>query len=1083
MQILHAQQYNISRFTSKNGLAQNQCRSITTDSLGFLWIGTFEGGLSKYDGHQFDNYNKINELGSNFIFKVVAEKNNRIWLATENGIVSIFGKNTNYFLRNDSIKIKIEALAIDQNDKIWFGHPQLGVGFIINDQVTFPDISFKGDQEIIRIFCDYNNGIWFSTLKNGLYRYQNGNIKAIPLKHDALKNESVLSFNINRQQNYLIGSTNGLFELSSDLQNCTEVYPELNNRTITSIFKDSKERTWFATLNGSYFLQNNKLKWLSTNHGLTENIYDITEDFEGGIWFCSNKGIYRLNNNFLHTYNSNHGLSDDLVWSIAEDKFGKTWLSTASGLNVLDNQKIVIPKALPKNLKRWASPLLVDKDSNLLIGSVSSVYRYDGDHFREFKVNSVEEEIYFNGAFIRKNGDALFAGSQGISVLHQQQLHEFIPSDLLNNKKINTITEDKKGNVWIGTEGGGIFIVDNKITKEDNSLVIKQLRTEKGSLVTNIINVLYTDTDGNIWMGTSGNGLFKFPKGNFENPPVSFEDADLSSTNIYSIIQDDSKNIWVGTDQGLNKICILQNDFIKVKVYGEQEGFLPLEVCHNAVTKNANGSLWFGTVEGAVNINPNEDAYGYSLPRVSMDDIQVFFQEVDWNEFAEEVDSYTGLPLNSMAAIPNEENHLVFNFSAIGYNIPSKIRYQWKLDGLDREWTPPSTINEAIYPNIPPGKYDLKIKAINAAGLSSETPYSFQFEITKPFYQTKAFILFAIILCFALTYFNYKGRVKNLKKYQKRLELKVRQRTKEIEEQNEKMRAQSKKLSTAMKEIYKKNQELINANKNRIRSLAYASKIQNAVMFAKKDLHNALPSAFIFSQPKDLVCSDFYWTKEYEDYIFVILVDCTNHGVPGAFLSMIGFEYLSEIIDLMEVHDPAKILTELNLKISSALRQSNENELVDGMDVAICRINKKTNTVTFSGARRPLHYVENNELHVIKGNISGAGINLQNQEPEFTNVHINLQPDTTLFLFSDGYPNQFNKQGQKFKISNFKKLLLEITQIETELEKVTRLSLELNNWIEGYEQLDDVLVIGFNYYNTQIPSVKRKKRKVQKTSE
>ncbi|MEM1138133.1 MAG: SpoIIE family protein phosphatase, partial [Bacteroidota bacterium] len=514
--------------------------------------------------------------------------------------------------------------------------------------------------------------------------------------------------------------------------------------------------------------------------------------------------------------------------------------------------------------------------------------------------------------------------------------------------------------------------------------------------------------------------------------------------------------------------------------YGEQEGFTPMEVCHSAITKDNLGNLFFGTVAGAVAINTKEDVYTAELPHIQLDNIQLFFKNIYWNEYAEKIDNYSGLPISGTLTLSNDNNHMAFSFSSIGYTLPENIKYQWKLEGLDRDWTPPSSINEAIYPNIPPGKYALQLKVINAAGLSTGEPFTYHFSITKPFYQSRAFTFFAIIFTFVSAYFYYINRVNSFKRNQQRLEFKVRQRTKEIEEQNEKISGQSKKLSTVLKEIDEKNQALLKAHQEQQNSLAYARKIQHAIMYSEEKLKESLPQSFIFFQPKELVSSDFYWVKEYEDYIFIILVDCTGHGVPGAFLSMIGFEYLTEIIDIMHIHDPALILKELNTKISVALKQAQGKELVDGMDVAICRINKKANTFTFSGARRPLHYVQNNELHVIRGNFSGAGINLLEEEPVFENVHIGITPDTTLFLFSDGYPNQFNSKGEKFKISNFKKLLLKISMLSSSKEQVSVLRNSLEEWVGDNEQLDDVMVIGFRYYNSKLLK-KNTPRKVKNT--
>ena len=1060
-----AQQLNFSRFTSKDGLAQNHCRTITTDSLGYLWIGTLEGGVSRYDGHEFVNYNKKNDLSSNFIFQIESDKHNNVWLATENGIISIHGKKIKNYLAGDTVNLKIHTLMPDLENRIWFAHPDKGPGYIKDKEVFYPEIEFAGDKHIIHIFCDSQNRIWFCTERNGLFVYDHHQVKEVPLLHSRLRQEIVISFHENKDGTFLLGSSNGLYKLNRDLDRVIEWHPELSNKIVTSIYEDSKNRIWYGTLHGAYVQKNDTtLNFISKRNGLTDFVYDITEDFEGGIWFSTFRGVYRLNNFFFESFSTSDGLNDNLVWAVKPLDNNTLWVGTESGLNLIENNQIVNIPGIPKDLSFWASPIISDGEGNTLFGSESSVYSYNGKKFKKYpKENAIFKE-YYTSAIKRANGDIIFAGNNGISKLEDGKFEQLLASSVFQNYQINSVTEDHLKRLWVGTEGGGVFIWTPEETK--------RLYTGNKYLSNDVINVVYTDSKHNIWVGTSGNGLFKFHEAIDNQKPVSFEDLDLSSTNIYSIIEDDEGNIWAGTDQGLNKLYILQNDYIKVKTYGEREGFFPMEVCHNAINKDTEGNLWYGTVEGVMKINPHDDAFTNELPRIQLTDIQLFFKDVQWEEYNENLDEYTGLPLNQQLELSSEDNHLLFFFTGIGYTIPSKIKYQWRLEGLEKDWHPPSNNTEAIYPNIPPGKYTLEIKAINAAGLSSEESYSFTFSVTKPFYQTRAFMLISVILSITLAYFYYASRVNNLKRYQQRLESKVKQRTKEIEEQNEKIRAQSKRLTIALEEIDQKNQELVKAQMSQKNSLAYARKIQKAFMFSENKLKECLPNSLVFFQTKELVSSDFYWINEYEEHIFVVLVDCTGHGVPGAFLSMIGFEYLTEIIEMQQIHDPATILKELNNKIRLALHHSEGKELVDGMDVAVCRINKKVNTLTFSGARRPLHYVQGNELHVIKGHFSGAGINLQEDEPVFENVHICLHPDTKLFLFSDGYPNQFNKKGQKFKITRFKKLLLDISKLDCEKEQHKQLKESLDNWIEDVEQLDDVMVLGFNYYNDKIPEKK-----------
>jgi serine phosphatase RsbU (regulator of sigma subunit) len=265
-----------------------------------------------------------------------------------------------------------------------------------------------------------------------------------------------------------------------------------------------------------------------------------------------------------------------------------------------------------------------------------------------------------------------------------------------------------------------------------------------------------------------------------------------------------------------------------------------------------------------------------------------------------------------------------------------------------------------------------------------------------------------------------------------------------------------KQLNTTKKQkvvIEEKQQEISD-------SINYAKRIQDAMMTSSVYLKDTLPKSFIFFKPKDVVSGDFYWIyKDQEDNIFFTVADCTGHGVPGAFMSMIGTSLLNEIIIEKEIKDTDKILHEMRAQIIKSLGQEQEGAQKDGMDISLCKLNMKNKTVEFSGAHNSLVHVRDEELKTYRGDHQPVGLLLGDKKP-FTKHKVKLKKNDMLYIYSDGYQDQFGgEKGKKYMAAKFKNQLLKISK-ETEDQQLSLLDKEFSSWIKDYEQVDDVCVMG-----------------------
>ena len=294
----------------------------------------------------------------------------------------------------------------------------------------------------------------------------------------------------------------------------------------------------------------------------------------------------------------------------------------------------------------------------------------------------------------------------------------------------------------------------------------------------------------------------------------------------------------------------------------------------------------------------------------------------------------------------------------------------------------------------------------------------------------------------------------------------MKERTAEIIQQKEEIQAQADNLLQANNEITEKN-EILRKQKNEIEeknqhitsSIEYASRIQNAVLPPKELIRKHLPEYFILFKPRDIVSGDFYWLKQIGSHTVYAAADCTGHGVPGAFMSMLGISFLNEIVNKTRFDKPAEILGKLRKKVKSSLRQTGkDNESKDGMDIALCIIDNENMILEYAGAYNPAYIIRKGVLHELKATRNPIGIYLK--EKDFENHSFKLEKNDIIYTFSDGYVDQFGgEDNSKFKTKNFKKLLIEIYDKPMQEQKKILEGVFLK-WKGNTEQTDDIIIFG-----------------------
>jgi ligand-binding sensor domain-containing protein/serine phosphatase RsbU (regulator of sigma subunit) len=1038
---LFSQQYYFKKFGKKEGLPSINIKSLFQDVDGFIWVGMQQGGIARFDGKSFKLFTKDEGLVSNEITCITQDKDKQLWIASNQGVSCFDGRTfKNYTTKEGLRSNNVQQIFIDDKNKIWLATDN---GINVFDGKEFKSITKQEglkSENVFTITQDKKGNMWFGLSQSGIVKYEN----------DKLINYSG-----------------------------TEIY---NKRSFFSSFTDSEGNIWFGGTDEQGILKYNgkKFEQIKEFENLAlDQIGHITEDKQNNIWFATAHGAVKYNpkNKTYQQFEQNNGLSSNSVQTFCVDYEGNIWIGTfAGGVDLFKNQAIInytSNQGLPtnnintlhitRNKKVLAAPFSLGLYA--LNGKIAEPINTSNDITSENILaiaDNANNELWVgtekNGIFVYTITDNKFILKKHITTLKKSQLTATMK-----------ILFDSSGNTWIGTFGAGLFRIDKKGEEfhyaidsgfptenivtlyedkkheiwagtYDNGLVSCTRKgfpsyNETNGLLSNSVWAITADDDNNLYLGTEEYGLLRYDGKDFKNLTKS---NGLCSNFIESIVWDtQEKCLWAGTNKGINRIVVNKDFSISaIRFFGEEEGFNGMEVNNNAIEIDNNGTVWFAAINGLSCFNPIYDYQNSTAPKIKLTKIRLAYQDIDWRKMADSVDATYNLPFD--LKLNHNNNHLTFEFQAL---TTSNIAYSYKLEGAESEWSPPSTTNIANYSNITPGQtYTFMVKAKSSNGIESEIE-SFSFTIFPPWWQTWWFYTLVILVSLTSIYSIIKYRTAALAKEKKILEEKVEERTIDLLEANQ-------KLGLAFQEITD--------------SINYARIIQDAILPIDEEIKKELRDSFVIYKPRNVVSGDFYWFTKRQDKIYFAAVDCTGHGVPGAFMSMIGSSLLNEIISTEEEKNAGEILDRLQVAVRKALKQDRESiQSKDGMDLALVSIDYAQNKIEYAGAKRPLYMVEKNgELQELKADKQSIGGMQIEEQFKFTNHQIALNKGTRVYLFTDGFVDQFGGANQKkYSTKRLKEQIITI-QDKNIKEQGFILQQSITSWMGKEEQVDDILLIG-----------------------
>ncbi|HEX8514950.1 MAG TPA: two-component regulator propeller domain-containing protein [Bacteroidia bacterium] len=1041
----NAQLLNFKNYSIEDGLPQSQIIDLIQDNSGRMWFATNGGGVSCFDGLRFTNFSTRDGLSNNRVFSIFQYDKENIFIGTTKGL-SRFYNNKVYQFHDPQISEKsIYSFYRHSDGNCWIGTSS---GIYLYDGKTFKPFQRNdsiGSFQVWSIKQDKLGNTWIATMMNGVFCYDGKSMKHFTMKDGLtdLRNRDIL---INNGKVW-VTSYRGIHEYDpSKAYTGSQSFKIINEsqfyETVYKLFKDSLGNVWAGTAKGVMKITYGKIQTITKANGLCGNMVDaISQDREGNMWFGSFAGgVSKYQNDLFINYNEKHGLVNNTVMSIFKDSRDNFWIGTwGGGVSKFDyNRNKKTDSAVFENYSQkdgliynnvWS--ITEDKKGNIWFGtSASGISVFDGKNFKNVYLKEGLHGIRIPAMITDRKGNVWIAHENGVDVYDGKTFTLFGVKEGLSSQGVNAIYQDNFGDMWFGS-------VD-KITKYDGKGFTSITRPEGFPRIRNLVR----DHLGYIWISTDlGVAVY-----NGKNFYTINELSGLSSNTVYYVNADDHGYLWIGTNNGIDRLDIkayVNQKEVVLKHYGKEEGFIGLECNQNAFYRDVDGKLWIGTIDGVTIYNPDFEYKNKIPPQTQITDLRLFLESVDLSQYSDSI--YNGLPIN--LSLPYDKNHITFDFVGVSQTIPDKVRYRFMLQNFDKDWLPEGKETSTTYSNLPPGQYTFLLKASNNDGVWNPEPVAYSFEIVPPFWKRPWFYIIAIAIGFSLIYAFIKMRERSLQRSRQRLKEEVAIRTRELLEEKE-------KLQVAYSEIDEKNKDITD-------SIHYAKRIQQAILPADSIVKQLLPDSFVFYKPKDIVSGDFYWLEQWGPQTLVAAVDCTGHGVPGAFMSIVAHNILTQAVNVLGLAKPALILNETNTQLSRKLNQNPEEATVrDGMDIAMCAINYKKSTMEFAGANNPVWLIRNGQVIEINGDKFPIGAFVGEELQKFTNHEWEIQKGDCIYIFTDGFADQFGgPKGKKFKYKPFQELLLSIHALPMAEQKEI-LQRTNEEWQGALEQVDDVLVIG-----------------------
>ncbi len=1016
LSLIANEQYTFEEFRAGKDIPVSRISDLFFGNNGLVWVGS-NNGVYYYEGYNFNRIesetDKNNTLDRHYIYNISQGRQDQVWILTEYGL-EYLTLRSNLSIRKLHIKNTQEITAVlhsPETPEIYLTSGKYILRLKPNSGII--DTIYSSGNTIIGVPILADNYIYFIEDSQFVKFNTLTHIPEYSKLKDISNNELFVKLYEKDRGSFYISAGSGLYSYNvaeKELKNITS-FPE----NITDFSVNKMNQAVVATLNKIYLIDLPVYNKASTpsliktfENTLVKRVYF---DDNNLIWAATNKSIIKV-----YPYSDvfkkepflkgriDHPYDDFILFEY--EKKGVLFRNSKGQFFFYHNMKqfYLLPDHPYTSLCLADNMLYLGYSSGLIVYSLETK-------------DIVEISDSINVNVIKLIDDQIFIGAdEGLFKLVDGELIQ-----ICTNQVWNFII--KNDEFYIIYNNGFAYL--NKETCQLIPVLQRQYSKETIEHF-DILNSL----DGAVWVGTD-NGLYKFitdsksgeDRAHFE---LIFKGA------IYGLIEaPETPKVWFSSDLGLGAVNYRTG---QVLFYGSEVGVNLGSYLPKGAIYGKDDNICFIADLQKVSFNPNDVYKNEIIPNVSISKVKLLGSK-GINRFV--------FPDSDTLVVGPQVRYLELELTTLNYYAPRNTRFSYSIEGIGNNpvWHSLNTGNRLSIGRLMPGKYELQIMAVNSHGISSIKPKKLIVEVQSPLLQTKlAYVLYLITLVF-LVMLLIQVRTRNLRRINK----------------------EYKEKELIAKKIEIQKEELTLKNKNITDSINYARRIQLAMMPSFKVFSSVFPESFVLHMPKDIVSGDFYWINQVKGRTFFSAVDCTGHGVPGAFMSIIGVELFRRITEIEGIETPAEVLNSLSGNFDRVFGDVDEMKLRDGMDLAFCSLNEDHTTLQYAGAFNPLYIVRDSSILEFKADRHSVGVYDEEDGPverSFNNHVIPVKDGDTIYIFTDGFADQFGgPEGKKYKYRRFRHLLLALHQLPMSKQREF-LRKSILEWKGDLDQVDDILVMG-----------------------
>ena len=711
--------YSMESWQVQDGLPYAAVDRIVQDQEGFLWLGTI-GGLVRFDGAHFETFTSpliVGADGRNIRDLVNGPDGTLLMLPAAGGVVQL--AHGTFSLHPASVRMagrQLVSLFVEPDGTLWLGTLD---GHVIRwkdgRMIQFGREDGLNNRIGTRpgFVMDDQRQVWIAD-GDFLGVYREGRLVRV---NERLASPIVLA--PSRSGGIWIAGRDRLMKMvNGQFTTVSPDYPWAAGAAVRDLYEDSKGGLWLGTsTRGLFRLIHGTFQGVATSD---RSISSITEDREGNLWVATaGGGIDRLNSTIARFYNTTSGLGEDVSDAVCTDRQGTVWFANRSGGVARLTNGVVSMMRFADGRRLSAQAILADNQDRIWVGAESGLFRFPGNHPETLEtMNPNVQRVHV--LFLSRNGDIWVAAEPAsLGRFHDNQYQAFSESDGFLGQRVRAISQDTAGTIWIGTEDGELYSwTEGGFTRFTKSDGLPGLP----------IRGLLANGDG-VWMGTVGGGLTLYAEGHFRT--ITAADG-LPDDVITQILEDDHGRLWCGTRRGIFNVSKqdLQQFFagkasrVNVVTFGKSDElsqtYSLASECQPNTWKDDDGRLWFVTQQGALNLDANAFKPNSLPPPVYVEDLKVNDQ---W------------LATTGTVRVAPCPRKVEFQFAALSYVAPSKVRFKYQLDGVDSDWNETSQGN-AVYAGLPPGRYRLRVIACNNDGVWDTNGATLAFAVLPAWWQT-----------------------------------------------------------------------------------------------------------------------------------------------------------------------------------------------------------------------------------------------------------------------------------------------------------------------------------------------------------